>query len=1376
MRKRMFHCFIITGSILLSSSLFAAGTTSGPATKLAFTNVSSMAVGTNITPAVTIKVQDANGVTVNTASNMITVSIAYDPNGGTAQLTGTLTLQAVNGVATFGDLKIGATGVGYMLKATSPTLTDGTSNAFNIFGAAAKLGFIVQPSLTAQGGNINPSVQVAVQDANGITVSSANTSIMVSLNPNTYNGTLVGLSTKSTVNGIATFGGLSIGNGGVAYTLKATPVNGNFPAIISAPFDVYENAAGLAFKVQPSFTAPGVSINPAVKVSVLDKNGVVVPTGTYSVTIAINNNPSAATLGGTKTANTSLGVATFTNLTINNIANGYTLSATSPSFGGRDPVTSAPFGIFGAATKLVFVVQPTTTMGGGTITPAIQVEVQDANGSTVTTATDAIYVALANNPGNAGTLSGTLSLNAVKGVATFGNLSVDKAATGYSLSAWASGLTGASSSAFNVIVGPGVKIGFIAQPSTTIAGCNISSQHGYPTAAVQDAGGNTVTTFNSGYIWLNIKQNPGTGTLSGGHGPISNGTVKFRNLTIDNPGIGYTLEPTSNLFPTGLPSVPFNINKLTFVQQPPESVTAGMPIPVQVAIQDANNVTLTGNTTQVIMQIGANPSGGTLSGTTTVTPVNGVATFDTISIDKVGTGYTLAAVPQSPLNLPVAASDPFAITPASPTHLGFVQQPQATIVAGQTFTPSIAVAAQDAFNNTVTWYTNFDVTIAASPSVDITNNTPTQTLKATAGVATFANLSIRKSGTYNFIVTSPNFNLAINSNVFIVQPGLAVQLAFVQQPANTIIKQYGNSFFALNVSVGVQDQYGNNLSGDTRDIKLQVGSNATSAKFVDSTGALQSEFHAAAGNVNTGSGVAVFSGFNLNKIGTYYLFASTSGGIYGSSSTFLVKPRLRPALYSVDMLHTDDPITFPKDKTRAYSINAAGIVAGSCRDDRKPIYWAASGNGISGTLLAMPAAEGTITYNGYVARAVDSYSTSVSTIYAAGYTSRGGSVCAARWSPLNASNGSALKLSSAVYTAATAYAMNPRITSTSSVVVGDLSAGGVFYQIKDPLTDGSMQALVYTTDASTKLTSPATLIEARGINDSLQIVGYSSTGAFILNKVNPTLELWDVNVFRTNVSNFQSHANGINADGVVAGADTSTTNINRMFAWTPVMTYLCDGSADRQALGINDYEEIAGFQFTGGNAAVLGTLNPDDTVIETVVLNNLISTTDRAKWNLKVANTINKDGKIAGYGDYTFPDPADPTKNVTVERAFRLTPTLYRPLVEFTGASSSATESTTTYSIPVILNPGRGQGASSDIITVDYSVTGGTASGNGVDYILANGTLTFQTNESIKFITVTIVNDTIQETDEIIQLSLTAPTNSSLGLKTTHTFTIMNDD
>ncbi|MFD1808009.1 hypothetical protein ACFSHQ_07105 [Gemmobacter lanyuensis] len=79
--------------------------------------------------------------------------------------------------------------------------------------------------------------------------------------------------------------------------------------------------------------------------------------------------------------------------------------------------------------------QPSASTVAGTAFAAQPViKVQDAYGNTVTTATTAITLDFGTNAGS-GTLSGTKTVNAVNGVATFSGLSIDKAATGYTLTA-----------------------------------------------------------------------------------------------------------------------------------------------------------------------------------------------------------------------------------------------------------------------------------------------------------------------------------------------------------------------------------------------------------------------------------------------------------------------------------------------------------------------------------------------------------------------------------------------------------------------------------------------------------------------------------------------------------------------------------------------------------------------------------------------------------------------------------------------------------------------------------------------------------------------------------------------------------------------------
>jgi hypothetical protein len=71
---------------------------------------------------------------------------------------------------------------------------------------------------------------------------------------------------------------------------------------------------------------------------------------------------------------------------------------------------------------------------------------------------------------------------------------------------------------------------------------------------------------------------------------------------------------------------------------------------------------------------------------------------------------------------------------------------------------------------------------------------------------------------------------------------------------------------------------------------------------------------------------------------------------------------------------------------------------------------------------------------------------------------------------------------------------------------------------------------------------------------------------------------------------------------------------------------------------------------------------------------------------------------------------------------------------------------------------------------------GGTATGGGTDYTLANGTLTFNPGEVTKNISIAVVNDNIDEADETVIVTLANPAEATLGANAVHTYTIQDDD
>jgi alpha-tubulin suppressor-like RCC1 family protein len=150
--------------------------------------------------------------------------------------------------------------------------------------------------------------------------------------------------------------------------------------------------------------------------------------------------------------------------------------------------------------KLAFTVQPSNAPVDSSIVPAILVTLEDESGNAVTSTSVFVTLAIGTNPGGA-ILSGSTSVNTISGVATFPYLSLNRAGTGYTLTASATNMAGATSQPFNVA---NLTTGSFASVS---------------------AGSNTtcgVTTAGVGYCW----GNNGIGQL--GNGSTSNSTTPFK--------------------------------------------------------------------------------------------------------------------------------------------------------------------------------------------------------------------------------------------------------------------------------------------------------------------------------------------------------------------------------------------------------------------------------------------------------------------------------------------------------------------------------------------------------------------------------------------------------------------------------------------------------------------------------------------------------------------------------------------------------------------------------------------------------------------------------------------------------------------------------
>src|SRR5206468_3527058 len=155
-------------------------------------------------------------------------------------------------------------------------------------------------------------------------------------------------------------------------------------------------ATQLAFSQQRVNAGANRLITPAVKVRARDAFGNLATGFSGSVAVALGANPGGATLSGTTAVAAVSGVATFFDLSLNKTGTGYTLTASASGF---TTITSSAFDITpGTATQLAFTVQPTTTVAGAAISPAVQVTALDPAGNPVPSFTGTVSLVLGNNP------------------------------------------------------------------------------------------------------------------------------------------------------------------------------------------------------------------------------------------------------------------------------------------------------------------------------------------------------------------------------------------------------------------------------------------------------------------------------------------------------------------------------------------------------------------------------------------------------------------------------------------------------------------------------------------------------------------------------------------------------------------------------------------------------------------------------------------------------------------------------------------------------------------------------------------------------------------------------------------------------------------
>ena len=573
----------------LTSATQAITLTPGTASQLVITTQPAGATsGTAFTTQPVVAIRDAAGNTVTSSTLAVTVAKA----SGSGTLSGTTTVNAVNGIATFSGLTITGSGA-HTLAFNATGVTGATSNSITVAGVA-DIRLNVGAAATASGTvGSNLSIPLNVDMTNRASENIAAINVTVSWDPTkfTYVGNSAGnwvdsngdpasvtVNATQAANGTLQITGFTTAATTSSFTLRNLTLTPSAAggATVSATVNTAGNEAGGSITVTPrnltvTSTAPAVTPTQLVLttnaagaassaafttqpvVAIRDGNG-----NATSSTAAVAMTVSAgATVIGTATVNAVNGVATFTNVGLSGATGSYTL--TFASAGLTNATQSITLGA-GAPSQLALTTQPGGATSGLPFSTQPVVVIRDAAGNTVTSSTLAVTVARASGTG---TLSGTVTVNAVNGVATFSGLALTGTGA-HTLSFSGAGVTGITSNAFTVAAGgtPGIKLNVGASPTASATvGTNIVIPIGLDlsTRGTDDLAAITVVitwdparftyVSNSAGNWVDANGDPASITVNATQ--AANGTLQVTGFTNEATLASFTLRnltltPTSS--------------------------------------------------------------------------------------------------------------------------------------------------------------------------------------------------------------------------------------------------------------------------------------------------------------------------------------------------------------------------------------------------------------------------------------------------------------------------------------------------------------------------------------------------------------------------------------------------------------------------------------------------------------------------------------------------------------------------------------------------------------------------------------------------------------------------------------------------------------
>ncbi|TMC49599.1 MAG: hypothetical protein E6J20_17850, partial [Chloroflexi bacterium] len=512
-----------------------------------------------------------------------------------------------------------------------------------------------------------------------------------------------------------------------------------------------------------------------------------------------------------------------------------------------------------AADTLVFIGQPSNVAAGAHITPAMQVEVRDQFGNRATAATVGIGLAIGTNPGG-GVLTVT-PRNAVSGVATFDDASIDRAGTGYTLVASSGALGPATSNAFNVTSAGAASIGLSAGNSqsatvgTAVAvapSVIVRDQFNNPVAgvavtfAVATGGGSvtgaTQTTNGSGIATVTswtLGPTAGPNTLTASSGTLTGSPVTFTATGTAGAASSIALNAGNG-----------------------QSATAGTAVPVapSVIVRDANGNPVAG----VAVTFAVASGGGTVAPTTAVTSgTNGIATVTSWTLGPTAGPNTLTATATGLTGSPVTFTATGTAGTASSIAVNAGNGQSATAGTAVAVNPSVIV--RDANGNPVG---GVAVTFAvASGGGTVAPTTAVTT--GTNGIATVTSWTLGPTAGPNTLTATATG--LTGSPVTFTATGTAGTASSIAVNAGNGQSATAGTAVAVNPSVIVRDANGNPVGGVAVTFAVASGGGTVTPTTAVTTGT---------------NGIATVTSWTLGPTAGPNTLTATSGTLTGSPVTF----------------------------------------------------------------------------------------------------------------------------------------------------------------------------------------------------------------------------------------------------------------------------------------------------------------------------------------------------------------------------------------------------------------------------------------------------------------------------------------------------------